>query len=557
MNRLTLLAACLVGYSAHTGLAAERVLPAPDLGDVRSQTLPLSMTLTTIEIRGNTVLDHAEIGPVTQRYVGRSITDADLQALRDELTLLYVAKGYLSSGVYVPDQRVTDGRLMLQAVEGQLDEVRIAGNPRVQKALVARRIQEQLSTPLNVNELRDAIQLLQRNSTIKRVDANLQPGARPGSSVLNVSLDELPPRTAYVQVDNHRSESVGAERVTVGFVHQNLLGREDQLSLDVGFSDGTTAGSFGYSTPIGIADTAVRAYYIRDNVDVVESTFESLDIETTTDTYGIALDVPFQRSLDTSFGMTLGFEVKRSESELLGVPFSLSPGAVDGESNVSVALVGLDWLSRSDGQVIALRGVVRRGLDVLDATESERTRFDVSDIDGTFTTFIVQGQLVRRLTDTLQGTVRTLAQLSQDPLLGIEKLAIGGVNTVRGYRENLLVRDNGVAASVELSWQPFLHSSSRLASSLSLVPFIDYGRSWDEDDVDLTSNVTDTDEADYIVGAGIGLRWQPVSGLRVDVYWGDDVDNSFENGSDPRDGSEDHGLQDDGIHFSIEYGMSF
>lgn len=54
------------------------------------------------------------------------------------------------------------------------------------------------------------------------------------------------------------------------------------------------------------------------------------------------------------------------------------------------------------------------------------------------------------LNDRSRLLLRASAQLSDDPLMSLEKLAIGGVDTVRGFRENTYVRDNGVALSVEM-----------------------------------------------------------------------------------------------------------
>ncbi|MGB3650239.1 MAG: ShlB/FhaC/HecB family hemolysin secretion/activation protein, partial [Rivularia sp. (in: cyanobacteria)] len=41
-------------------------------------------------------------------------------------------------------------------------------------------------------------------------------------------------------------------------------------------------------------------------------------------------------------------------------------------------------------------------------------------------------------------------QLTPDSLLSLERFSIGGVDTVRGYRQNQLVSDNGVLGAVEL-----------------------------------------------------------------------------------------------------------
>ena len=65
------------------------------------------------------------------------------------------------------------------------------------------------------------------------------------------------------------------------------------------------------------------------------------------------------------------------------------------------------------------------------------------------------------------------------PLLSLEKIAIGGVNSVRGYPEHLLVRENGVAATLELQLPIFGYRRQPNPLSLVLVPFVDYGRSRD------------------------------------------------------------------------------
>ena len=77
--------------------------------------------------------------------------------------------------------------------------------------------------------------------------------------------------------------------------------------------------------------------------------------------------------------------------------------------------------------------------------------------DGKYFAWLGQGQYVRRLRPASRQPAARLAaraprqrQISADPLLSIEQFAVGGIDTVRGYRENQIVRDTGFAASVEL-----------------------------------------------------------------------------------------------------------
>jgi hemolysin activation/secretion protein len=312
-------------------------------------------------------------------------------------------------------------------------------------------------------------------------------------------------------------------------------------------------------------------YYAASDSDIVEDAFKSLDIQSETYTVGATVTQPFVDTLANTVSAVVGFEAKHSESELGGEPFSFSPGAIDGESDTSVVLLGVDWLNRGADHVLAARTTWRKGIDALDATifdprTPSEAQFNPTGADGEFDMLLTQALFLYRLNrlpllsdlpDRGQLVLRGTAQLSYDPLMSLEKIAIGGANTVRGYPENLLVRDNGVAATFELQFPFWGYRDEPHVLNLVVAPFVDYGRSWDEEDTDVTSTVRDTDQARRIVGAGIGAIWQPLSGLRAQVYWGADVWDDFDE-DDPRDLDEDDDdLQDDGVHFSIEYGVTF
>ena len=56
---------------------------------------------------GSTVFSDAELAEVTAPYRNRELTTEDLERVRLELTMLYVNKGYITSGAVIPDQDVT------------------------------------------------------------------------------------------------------------------------------------------------------------------------------------------------------------------------------------------------------------------------------------------------------------------------------------------------------------------------------------------------------------------------------------------------------------------
>ena len=371
--------------------------------------------------------------------------------------------------------------------------------------------------------------------------------------------------TQNVGVDNYRATSTGAEQATAYFSSRNLTGFGDVVNLSLGVSDGADNYSALFATPITRRNTQVQIYGSRSDSSIVENRFAALDIDSLTDTWGVSLTQPVIDNLNTTLSLVLGYEDKHSETTLLGIPFSFSPGAQNGESDTSVAQFAIDWTTRGANYVFALRGNYRNGMDSGDATVFEPTTdeerlLNPTGADGVFDVFQAQALFLRRLNtlslfsslhDRGQFVFRTTSQFSGDPLMSLEKLGMGGINTVRGYAENLLVRDNGIAATLELQIPLPGYSDTASPRNLMIVPFLDYGRSWDDVDTD-PNPLRNTDDAKYIIGLGLGLIWEPLDGLHAQIFWGADVGDNFVPGDDPRE-SRDTDLQDDGIHISITY----
>ncbi|HKZ04466.1 MAG TPA: ShlB/FhaC/HecB family hemolysin secretion/activation protein, partial [Methylomirabilota bacterium] len=141
-----------------------------------------------------------------------------------------------------------------------------------------------------------------------------------------------------------------------------------------------------------------------------------------------------------------------------------------------------------------LRSRFSFGIDALGATVNS----DPDVPDGRFFAWLGQAQWASRLPLLdAQMIVRTDVQLTPDPLLVLEQVSVGGRYTVRGYRENTLVRDNALLASVELRVP--LARNKPWADYLELAPFFDYGRAWQA--------VGETSDPIDIYSVGMGLRW--------------------------------------------------
>jgi hemolysin activation/secretion protein len=506
-------ARCVSGQTREPG----RILPPLAPGPPEELRVPPSrhVYVRRVDVVGSTVLSDDEIRSAAAPFEGRDLASEDLEALRIALTRLYVERGFVNSGVVLPDQTVTDGVVTYHAIEGALTDVTISGNRWFRSGYLRRRLTLG-GTPLNVNDLQERIQLLLEDERIRRLAADLKPGLRPGESLLDVRVEDQQPFRLLLDINNHQSPSNGAERGIATVENLNLLGLGDTLSLSYGRSDGLDPLlDFRYAVPVTARDTTVSVQYRRNALTVVEQPFREIGIESETEAFTIGVRQPLYHVPGTLVAAELIGERLSETTTLLGEPFPLLPGASSsGETTVAALRFVLDGVHRTQNQVIAARSRLSVGVDALGATVHD----DSDAPDSRFVSWLGQFQWVRRL-PVLDSYVifRSDLQLTPDSLLTLEQIAAGGRFSVRGYRENTVVRDNAFLASVEMRLP--LVRDRRWAEYLEVAPFYDYGRAW--------YAVLETPDPPDLSSVGLGLRWAvtiPLGGVslrpQAEIYFG-------------------------------------
>jgi hemolysin activation/secretion protein len=494
--------------------------PVPPPGPSETELLSsIKVHVHRINIVGSTVFTLEELAKVTDPYIDKEATAEDLEALRVALTRLYINRGYVNSGAILPDQTVAQGVITYQIIEGKLSDTQIHGNRWLRAEYYRDRVALSTRPPLNVDKLQERLQLLLEDSRIERLNAELKPGASPADAVLDLRVEEQLPLRVGLDFDNYQAPSVGAQRGVVTLEHLSLTGHADPLALSYGRSRGLNPLlDFGYSIPVTAHDTTLGVQYRRNDLTVVEEPFTPLDIESSSETYTLSLRQPVYRTPSTSVALELIGERSSLATTLFGLPFSLEPGAVDGDSAVTVVRFAQEFVYRTRSEVIAARSRFSMGLDALGSTIHHDDR-----PDSRFFAWLGQFQFVRQLSVFqsigIPGTqliLRSDVQVTNQPLLTLEQISLGGRYTVRGYPQNTLVRDNAFLTSVEARI-PIVRNTP-WADYVELAPFFDYGRGWN------TGRATE-DPPD-LSGIGIGLRWgltvrSPVR-LRpqFEIYWG-------------------------------------
>lgn len=486
------------------------------------------------EFEGNTAFSDRELASVTQQFTGRPITFAELLAAEAAVTQKYVDAGYINSGaVILADQTFPKDRAVvkIRIIEGGLEEIRVTGTRRLNRGYVRSRLEIATQRPLNRSRLLQALQLLQLDPRIASIRAELQPGVRPEASILEVQVKEADTFNTEAFFDNERSPSVGSFRRGVVLREANLAGLGDAIEFTYANTNGSHAYNLAYTIPFNPRNGTVGLTGSYSDTSVIEPPFDRIDIEGKSFSGGLTIRQPIilKPSEEFAVGLTADYQTSQTFIQNKGFPLALGSDE-QGRTRIYGLRFFQDYVRRNPRDVFAVRSQFNVGLDVLNATTND------SGPDGSFFAWRGQAQYVRLLAPDTLFIFRTDAQLTPNPLVSLEQIGIGGARTVRGYRQDTLLTDNGVFVSAEARL-PILRVR-RIGGVLQVTPFVDFGYGWNNQEQ------PEMQDSNTLLGIGLGLLWQMRDNISARIDYGIpliDVDSSHRT------------LQEKGIYFSLRY----
>ena len=504
-----------------------RLPPLPEPAPEADLSRQATVFIKHFRLTGNTVFTDAELADIISPYENRKITSGELQAMRYNLTLFYVNHGYINSGAIIPDQDVKDNIVTIEIIEGRLSAIDVSGDHRLKDTYISKRIELGAGPPLNIVKLGERLQILQQNPRIERLNATLEPGAEPGESRLHVEVLEAQPYQLWVAADNHQSPSVGGEEARIWGFHQDLTGYGDKLSVEYDKAEGLDEWTINYAIPVDRYDTTLGIYYDSIDSEVVEDPFDDLNIESDEETLSLFVTQPFYLSVNRTFTLGLSLDLRENRTYLLGKRFAFVPGTDNGKTKLSVIRFSQEWVDRGRNQVLAARSMFSTGIDAFDATVNGEDR------DGKFCAWLGQFQWAHRIGHSnAQVIFRADGQLANHALPPMEQFTVGGSDTVRGYRENRLVADEGFVTSIEVRIP--VYSNTKYDTTIQIAPFLDFAS---------VDNRIDPDpQKDHIGSMGLGIIGTLFKRFDFNLYYG----HAFQDFDNP-----DDDIQDDGFSFSL------
>ncbi|MDV2999292.1 MAG: hypothetical protein N5P05_000898 [Chroococcopsis gigantea SAG 12.99] len=456
----------------------------------------------------------------TADLLNRPLSLAQLLEVASKVVQRYADAGYSTSGAFVvlPPETQSSGRgpVEIRVIEGELESLEVAPftSSRLNPGYVRSRIAVAVEEPLNVNRIQEALQLLQLNPLISRISAELTDGSAPGKSILKVQYATEPTFNARTYLNNYRAVSIGEVERGLGITEANVSGWGDSFSLDYRSTDGSDEIDAFYEIPFNARNGTFRFYYRTVNSRIITKPLDKFNIRSDYSQYKLILRQPFIQKPQEELALGVTIDRQLSFDSIDGFGYPLSPGANNnGETNTTTLRFFQEWFQRDAVSVIALRSSFDVGVDAFGTTQAESVTPDEVVPSSDYFLWRGQAQWVRALAPDTLFFVRGDLQLSSQNLLPIEKFALGGFGSVRGYVPNTVLDDNGLVINTEAQIALFRQNEPRMV--LQLVPFFDFGVGWNAPVASFNSPSQNT-----LASLGLGLQWQYQEAIVARLDWG-------------------------------------
>ncbi len=406
------------------GAEVEDRKPVEDSGE------ELHFELKSIEFTPSKILTSEQLTAIIEPYLGKSISLKDLYAIVDAVNAVYRDQGYVTCRAGLPPQTVTGGVVKIELLEGSVGQVEIQNNADTAEQYIKNRLPLTSGDIVSLHELNRSLLWFNGTNDVQ-LRIRLKAGAEPGTTDYVITAYE--PRREQVSLfaDNAGSETSGLWRQGASYSNRSVSGQRDQLVLGYMRSKGTDSGSFSYSLPVSDKGTRLGVSYSANNVKIVKGALRELDTRGHSSFYGLSLSQPLSVSKERKVEAGLDLSRQNSQTDFLGQRW-----VDDDIERYNLSLTVTDYGQR---QVLYQRHNYSFGTwrDISDA-EKHYGKYQFSGI----------GQMVYGGGQIL--TIRLSAQLSGSNYLpSAEQFYLGGVYSVRGYRENLIGADNGYSLSLE------------------------------------------------------------------------------------------------------------
>ncbi len=408
-------------------------------------------TIRTISLEGaEHLVEHARealLAPYRNRCLGVN----QLNELLKSITDLYLRHGFVTTRAYLPQQDLSKGKLKIIVVEGRLEgfDQSALASPRE----LAMTFPGHTGEMLNLRDLEQLVDQINRLPS-RQAQMELVPGKDVGGSRVQLKGERSKPWRVSASRDNNGDSTSGEQQAGVGLDWDSPLGLADQFGLRAGqdvvsdhwkHSDNQ---SLWYSVPYGwwtFNYSYSRNYYRTRNED---SGF-AFKYDGDNETHQLGAERVIHRDDVSKTALNVGLGHQRTRNYIDDTLLDVS------STHLSEARLGFNHGRRIGSAFVNLDTGWQRGIGAFGAQDDDhdappgapKARYNKYSLTLSYL------QPFRLWDEAFSFESLATGQHSEDVLYSPQRISLGGLTSIRGFKDQSLSGDSGYYWRNQLRWR--------------------------------------------------------------------------------------------------------
>ncbi len=446
--------------------------------------------INKLEISNSEIFSDTEMAEFASLVEGQELTAEDINNFVQIINNQYAKKKIITARAYL--ESLENGVLKIELMEAKIGAIYVEGNRFNRKFFLKKQISSKPSDVLNLQVLEEDLKTFNKNARSIKLTAKLKPGEEYGTTDVILQANESFPYHFSASWDSFGRESTGLLRGGLMLSTDSLFGFQDRLTGAVNLARSTTNPFVDYNFPVNRKGTRVGGSYMFGNSKITSGEYKDFDLTAKTHIFSVYASHPLVDNEKMQLKFNTSANIKLSTSDISNFRYTNYK-----DYNLAVGFGGRYNFNKSVlfGSLYSTNGIIE------DEIRSFSQYFTKVNADAYYIHYLPKGIIA---------TVRAGGQYSPHDISYIEQYQIGGISSVRGYSESLLLGASSYFVSLEMLFPiPFLpeeikvpfkkDSTFRLRDSIKVAAFFDNGAVFPHEGKTGTTNFLSS------VGAGIRL----------------------------------------------------
>ncbi|AXJ05491.1 ShlB family hemolysin secretion/activation protein [Pseudomonas fluorescens] len=423
-----------------------------------------------IELKGADSLSESDKARLLKPYIGQCLGVSQLNELLKVITDHYIEKGLVTSRAYLPQQDLSAGHLKVLVVEGKLESLKGAENSKLSERELAMAFPGKAGELVNLREIEQMVDQLNRLPS-NQAKMELSPGKNVGGSDVLVNNTAQKPWRAGLSRSNDGQRSTGEQQWGTTFDWDSPLGLADQLSLRGGHDAMTdhqhtsNNAMLNYNLPWGWWNFSYTYSQSEYRSQIAASGF---NFKQTGDSenHQMRAERVIHRDSVSKTSLSAGLSYLRTNNFIEDSKLKLS------SNRISEAQFGFNHGRRIGSAFVNFDAGMQEGIGAFDAQGSHDPGPGEPDSRyRKYTATLSYLQPFKVWGESFTFSSLMTGQRSEDVLFSPQRTSLGGLSSIRGYKDQSLSGDSGGYWRNDLRW-------SRPVTAEWLRPvFAEYGTS--------------------------------------------------------------------------------